>query len=287
MNERPLVELHRFSLLADDLDHPEGVAWGLDGFVYAGGEAGQIYRISLEGQVKEIRSTGGYALGLCLDGNGAIHVCDLARRAVLRVTPDGEMTILSDGVDGRRMLSPNYPVFGSDGTLYVSDSGSWNGDDGLLWCIDPQGRTEILRDDVSAFPNGLAIDAGEGYLYVAVSQLPGVMRVPLRAGSGSDKPELVVRLPGTVPDGLAFDSGGTLYISCYAPNVIFALAPTGALAKFAEDPLAGTLFAPTNVAFCGPDLRTLVVANLAGRHLSAVRLDLPGQPCNYPRPRGS
>ena len=29
------------------LDHPECIAWGCDGYAYAGGEAGQIYRIDL------------------------------------------------------------------------------------------------------------------------------------------------------------------------------------------------------------------------------------------------
>ena len=36
------------SVFLDGLDHPEGVAWGPDGFIYAGGEIGQIYRINIE-----------------------------------------------------------------------------------------------------------------------------------------------------------------------------------------------------------------------------------------------
>jgi gluconolactonase len=36
------VELEAFTTLVTGLDHPEGVAWGPDGRVYAGGEAGQI-----------------------------------------------------------------------------------------------------------------------------------------------------------------------------------------------------------------------------------------------------
>ena len=36
------------SVLVDGLDHVEGIAWGLDGYCYAGGEAGQIYRIDVE-----------------------------------------------------------------------------------------------------------------------------------------------------------------------------------------------------------------------------------------------
>jgi hypothetical protein len=31
-----------FTILVEDLDHPEGVAWSPDGVLYAGGEAGQV-----------------------------------------------------------------------------------------------------------------------------------------------------------------------------------------------------------------------------------------------------
>ena len=39
----PVSEVRNF---VTGLDHPEGIAVGLDGTLYAGGEAGQIYRIS-------------------------------------------------------------------------------------------------------------------------------------------------------------------------------------------------------------------------------------------------
>ena len=35
-------------MIEHGMDHPEGVAVGLDGKVYAGGEAGQVYRVDLE-----------------------------------------------------------------------------------------------------------------------------------------------------------------------------------------------------------------------------------------------
>ena len=43
------------SVAVEGLDHPEGVAWGLDGYAYAGGEAGQIYRIDIvRGESRQI-----------------------------------------------------------------------------------------------------------------------------------------------------------------------------------------------------------------------------------------
>ena len=51
--------LDAFTELAGGLDHPEGVTLGPDGLVYAGGEAGQIFRIGADGWVTELASTGG------------------------------------------------------------------------------------------------------------------------------------------------------------------------------------------------------------------------------------
>ncbi len=41
----PLRALSDFRTWANGLDHPEGVAVGPDGMIYAGGESGQVYRI--------------------------------------------------------------------------------------------------------------------------------------------------------------------------------------------------------------------------------------------------
>ncbi len=279
----PLIHLSRVRVLVDDLDHPEGVAWSPDGSVYAGGEAGQIYRVSLEGAFAEVATTGGSALGLCLDAERNLYVCDTGRRAVMLVRPDGAVETYADGAGGRRMAVPNYPVFDAAGNLYVSDSGDWDGRNGVLWVVRPGGAAELLRDDVAAFPNGLALSADGCWLYVVATQLPGVVRIELRDGVSVGEPETVVELPGTVPDGLAFDVEDNLYISCYQPNRILRLTPGGELATLVEDPQGIVLFAPTNLAFCGPDLRTLCVANLAARHLAAVELDVAGRPCEYPR----
>ncbi len=49
------------------LDHPEGVAVDVAGRVYAGGDAGQIYRFDTEGRAHEVACAGGFVLGLAMD----------------------------------------------------------------------------------------------------------------------------------------------------------------------------------------------------------------------------
>jgi gluconolactonase len=277
-----------FEPFAAGLDHPEGVTVGPDGRIYAGGEAGQVYRVSLDGTSEMIGTTGGFALGLCMDGDLAAYVCDTDRRAVVRVTPDGTASVYASGTPSRPMRNPNYPVFGGDGNLYVSDSGGWKTNDGCIWVIRPDGTCEILRDDIVAFPNGLALGLDDSYLYVIESVGGRVVRVAVSQGRSSGPIESVCEMPPRhVPDGLAFDIDGGLYIACYTPDVIFRLAPDGTMDTVDEDWESTILSAPTNIVFAGPDRTTLVAASLGRWHLSKASVRVPGAALHYPRLPGT
>jgi gluconolactonase len=270
-----------FTMFVEGLDHPECVSWGPDGFVYAGGEAGQIYRIDLDtGEVTEVGSTGGFILGICLDADANVFACDPGNGAVMRITPGGEVSTYST----LPLVNPNYPVFDRSGNLYVSDSGGFHEDNGRLFVLRPGGETELIDESVVQFPNGIALNAAEDYLYLAMSTIPGVMRLPVKDGAVTGKAELVVETPRAVPDGLAFDEDGTLYIACYSPDVIYRLAQgSSQLETLAEDWERVTLASPTNLTFGGPERKTLVIASLCRWHLSKGQLPVAGQPYNYPR----
>ncbi len=276
-----LMALDDFESFADGLDHPEGVACGPDGTIWAGGEAGQVYRVSPDGAVEEVANTGGFVLGMCHDAAGRIYACDNGRHEVVRVGLDGSVETYSAGAPDRPMRTPNYPVFDADGNLYVSDSGSWKGDDGCVFVVRPGGATEVLTTETRAFPNGMALDPAGEKLYVVLSLLPGVVAVDLRP-EGSRRVETVVELPRTVPDGLAFDAEGNLFISCYSPSAIYRLTPGGELALVAEDWQSTLLAAPTNIAFCGPERKSLVVASFARWHLARAEMAVAGHPLHYP-----
>jgi gluconolactonase len=272
-----------FTTLVDGLDHPEGVTWGPDGHIYAGGEAGQIYRISTSGEVTQIASTGGFVLGLCLDGKSNIYACDLKLQSVFRIDQEGGVSVYSQGLPDQAIKLPNYPVFDGEGNLYVSDSGGWHENNGCLLCITPDGQTKLLSTDVSAFPNGMALSPDSNSLYVVVSNLPGVVRLSLETGGRVSTPEVVVELPHTVPDGLAFDQQGNLLISCYTPDVIYRLSANRKLDVLVEDEESTTISAPTNMVFAGPDLSMLVVSTLGRWHLAQTHVEIPGSPLHYPQ----
>jgi len=120
--------LDAFTTLAEGLDHPEGVAWGPGGRVYAGREAGQIYRI--DGRIEELGSTGGFVYGIAVDGDDNVYACEVGRGEITRASPDGAFEAYSRGTDGRPLRVPNFAAFADDGALFVTDSGEWGADDG-------------------------------------------------------------------------------------------------------------------------------------------------------------
>lgn len=277
---RPITD---FAAFIEGLDHPEGVAAGPNGELYAGGEAGQIYRVELDGSHCQIGTTGGFILGLCLDSASNVYACDLAKHQVAKVTPAGEVSVYSSGAPERPMRTPNYPVFDDAGNLYVSDSGSWNGNSGCIFRVKPGGETEVFTDQVSNFPNGLAMHPSGSHLYAVVSQVPAVVRVAIEADGSAGATETVVKLPHNVPDGIAFDEEGNLYIACYTPDVIYRVTPAGDLAVLAADWESVTFATPTNIAFCGADRKTLVVASLSRWHLTKGQLPVAGARLSYPK----
>jgi gluconolactonase len=268
-------------VLVDGLDHPEGVAWDPDAeVVWAGGEAGQLYRVTLDGAVEHAATAPSFVLGLAVDGAGRLAVC-ASEDGSLCVAEGGEVRRVVAAVDGAPLVLPNFPAFSPDGTLWLSASGTWGADDGRLVRVGADGGAATFSRDVPHFTNGLAVSPDGRWLWVVESFRPAVSRFDLATGDG--RPELVLELPGTVPDGLAFTADGGLLISLYRPDRILHLDRDGVLEVVADDPQGTLLSAPTNVCFVGPQLDRVVSANLGRWHLTLLDLGLRGAPPHRPR----
>lgn len=123
------------------------------------------------------------------------------------------------------------------------------------------------------FANGLALSPDGSYLYVAETFGNAVFRLPIREdGSAGDREE-VAHLPGVLPDGLAFDTGGNLYVACYEPSQVLRISPGGTVGRLIRDEEAHLLCHPTNLAFRGS---TLFTTNLGRWHITAVETDAEG-----------
>jgi sugar lactone lactonase YvrE len=276
--------LDRFTLLAEGLHHPEGVAWDpVGGRVVAGGEGGELYGISLDGDVDLLSSSGGSMLGVAVDGSGRIYGCDAERGEVVRFDPrSGELGTYARGPDGDELDTPNMLAFDDRGSLYVSCSGEEDEKQAGILRVAPDGDVRWWCRDVARYPNGLCVAADGRSLLVVESRLPGLVRVPIRPDGSSGPREPFVKLAGTEPDGVALDEHGDAYVTRYRPDGIVRVTPAGAVEIVADDPLAHVFDAPTNLAFVGPSLDRAVVANVGDTFLLIGDLGVRGLPLRYP-----
>ncbi len=232
----PEIPIERFEIFANGLDHPECLAFDPEGRIWAGGEAGQVYRVSPDGAVETIVELGGFCAGVAWSPSGDLWVCNPSH-GIVRVKPSGEWSVFADG-----MICPNFGLFDARGNYFVTDSGNWMKRNGRLLRFAPDGAREVLLDGYG-YTNGLALDGGT--LYMVESDTDRVFAIELSTGVVRVHAEEVGRLP----DGLALDGSGDLFASCYASDDIHRIDPSGRKTLYAYDRWAIKLSRPTNIVF--------------------------------------
>jgi gluconolactonase len=273
---KPLIPLRRFHPFAEGLDHPEGLAFDRDGTLWAGGELGQIYRIDPRGKQTEVARLGGFCLGLTFSRSQELYVCNFKLPALVRMNRKGRVLDSWDRAAGRKLKTPNFSVFDSQGNLYFSDSGDFHKRNGWVYRLRPNGHTEVLAGPF-AFANGLAMSADERRLYVVQSSLDNVVEIELLENGRAGRKRVYASGLGRVPDGAAFDELGNLYVTCYASDILYKISPFGEVSLFAYDPQATMIAGPTNIAFGGAEQNEMYIANLNRWHICRTRLGVRGQ----------
>jgi sugar lactone lactonase YvrE len=271
-----------FTALANDLNHSEGVTWNpFDGRIYTGGEGGEFYAISTDGEVECIGSTGGSMLGLAVDGQGRIYACDAGRGEIARLDMrTREISVYARGVGGVDLDTPNVLAFGPDGMAYVTCLGEDERPE--IVRIAPGGITETWTKAVPRYPNGCLVTPDGSALVVVEAQAQRLVMVPILADGSAGDPQTIAELPDTDADGVGLATDGSYWVTLYRPDGLLRVTPDGLVETIVDDHLASHFDAPTNIAWFGPLLDRAVVANVGGRHLSVADVGVAGAPLHYP-----
>jgi len=270
------------------VDHPESIAIGPDGEAYTTGTGCQVYRLDLAGNTAEqFATTPQRCLGQAVDADGNLYAAHCGGEEVLRITPAGEISEYARGPGGRAMACANYPAFDRAGNMYLSESGDWSGEiNGHLLKIPPGGgEAELWYPEPVDTPNAIALDAEERHLYFVETFGNGIARVAIQEDGSAGAFERVVHMPRHIPDGIAFDTEGRLWIACHRPDAIYVFDLTSRrLELFVSDWKGEHLRGPTDVAFAGPDRDIMLAASLD--NLCVHRLDgtgVTGLALNHPK----
>ncbi|MEA2735762.1 MAG: gluconolactonase [Humisphaera sp.] len=259
----PLLPIDRFEIFANGLDHPECLAFDRNGLLWAGGEAGQVYRIDPTGRAEQIASLGTFNAGVAFNKADELFVCNPAQ-GIVRVNRNGTHTLFASHAGDHKIVCANYGLFDSRGNYWGTDSGQWMKQNGFLLRFTPDGHGEIVAGPFG-YANGLALSADEKTLFMAESNTNRVWRFNVSDGAHTVFAENV----GRMPDGLALDSSGHLYVACYASDDLHRIRPDGTCERFAHDPWAILLSRPTNMAFRDG---MIYVANLGRYTITRAKL---------------
>lgn len=282
----------------------EGVVIDKEGNAYGGGRNGVIYKVSPEGKVSQLTTlpAGSIPNGITMDRQGNLVYCDLGKKAVMRVTQSGQVSMIADRVGTLALTLPNFASYDAEGNLYVSNSSTRDINtalvelakpepNGALVRIRPDGRGEMVATGIY-LANGTAIDPKEEAVYVLESTRNDCLRIAIKKDGTFGKPEVCAKDFPALPDGMAFDIEGNLYVTLPAVVKDGGLAPANQILKvdtsgnwtlLIDDPAGQKLAFPTNCAFGGPGLQDLYMANLQGDHFSRVHTSFRGHPLYHQR----
>lgn len=255
----------------------EGPAFGPDGALYAVsyGRDGTIGRVTFDAKGEAAATlfvtlpAGSTGNGIRFDVDGTMYIADYSGHHILRI-PHGTKRV-EVHASMPQANQPNDIAISPDGTLYASDP-KWADNTGQLWRIDRSGTPHLLESGMGT-TNGVEVSPDWKRLYVNESVQRKVWVYDIRADGNVGNKRLLIAFDDHGMDGMRTDVKGNLYIARYGAGVVAVVSPEGKLLR--EVKLKGQK--PTNVAFGGPDGRTVYVMLQDRGAIEAFRVETPGR----------
>ena len=138
----------------------------------------QLRWIEDDGRVTVFRNPSGFSNGNTFDHEGRQLSCEHGGRRVARYEPSGEVTVIADSYDGKRLNSPNDVVVHPDRSIWFTDPpygirGNYEGFRSevelplAVYRVDGStGHIAMVTDEIGA-PNGICFSPNYDRLYVA------------------------------------------------------------------------------------------------------------------------
>lgn len=263
------------------------------------------------------REVDSFLEGPVVDDDGNLYVTDIPFGRVFRIDPQGEWALVAqwDGEpNGMKFLSAtellvtdyrnglvvvdsrsgavrpflgrrntesfkglNDLTFDSQGNLYFTDQGQTGLHDptGRVYRLSPSGRLDQLLGNVPS-PNGIVLSPDEKFLFVAATRGNCVWRMPLLPDGGVAKAgQFFTSYGPSGPDGLAMDSAGRLLVANPGLAYVWVLNHRAEPVQVLRTDVGTSL---TNLAFGGPQRRTLYCTESVSGSILRIGMDSAGQP---------
>jgi len=253
----------------------EGIAFDSAGELYAS-IGTQIARVYSDGTWEPLADFTD-PIGIAFDDDDNLYIADFGEGnlpapndgAVYRRDAAGAVTLLVEGI-----ANPNYITLTPQGTLLVSDNYTTS-----IYELTTAGELSVWYDQVDS-PNGMVFSAMRDSLYVAGTFAAGnpVYRIDL---DGQGAPMDITTIANldllSLPDGIALDANGMLYVTEDGIGKLVRVDP----ATGEYEAIASGMVTPASMAFgVAPDFDpcSLYVTELIGRHIWRISVGVAGAP---------
>jgi gluconolactonase len=257
-------------LIKDGFKGTEGPIADKDGsLLFTETQANNIVRIAPDGKVSVFLKNSNGANGLAWTPEGELVAVQTVKTRVGVVYPAGKKKTLAEKFEGTEFQRPNDLVRANNGAIYFTDSGTRPTKEkpnpppshpGVFY-FSPSGELKRLANDIER-PNGIQLSKDEKVLYVANTLGEHILAYDIAADGSISNRRDFVKLEGwkkdedgtwsSGADGLAVDDEGRLYVASNAGIEVFD-------AKGAALGVIPIPKKPQNLAFAGPDKKTLYV----------------------------
>jgi gluconolactonase len=265
-------------LVSEAFLNTEGPLGVPDGTFYVSDtNASKTYHIGLDGKIEVFRERTNRGNGIAINREGELLWAEGDGPRILK--QDSKTGGYRNLTAGTRLFQPNDLIVDAKGGVYFTDPGPRPVVPGLkvnVYYI-PAGGKPMVVDDSIARPNGVTLASDGKTLYVDNTVGDEVFAFDVQA-DGTVKNKRVFAKLRDIPagqegvgDGMALDREGRLYVTSLVGVQVFD----------AKGGYLGTIKVPrqpSNVAFAGPDKKTLYITARQGLYRMQMLSQGPDRP---------
>lgn len=249
-------------LVKDGFGNLDGPVAGPNGsFYFSDVGVGQTYRISPNGTIELVNDFNNSSTSLGFDAKGRLIALEGITGRVVAIDAHNQVTVLVDKPPTGDRYAPNDLIIDSQGGVYFTDpaSRSQGGDTraSRVLYVAP-GRPPVLITSAIDRPTGITLTLDGKMLLIADSDSGNIMAMDVQPDGTAVNLRPWLRLKNMpagrtgTPEGLAIDSEGRLYVA-----TAFGVHVYSRMGEFLGSITVPRL--PSNVAFGGPDRKTLYI----------------------------
>lgn len=250
----------------------EGPVWSPEGFLLFSDVPNNLIQQWIPGSpIMPFRKESNGANGNTFDQQGRLYTCESVTRRLVRTGTKGQIEVLAEQWEGKRLNAPNDVVVSRTGHVYFTDPAFGSQADKReldfygVYHIPPKGPMKLVAKSVGR-PNGITLSPNGRILYVADTDERKVRAYDLdRNGETSNERVVISGIDGP-PDGIKTDERGQIYVTANGVPVYSAAGKLIHTIQLSEP--------ASNCAWGDPDFKALYVTSRGSVY--RIRLEIRG-----------